>query len=266
MAYHQGPGPQNPHQNPQQWQMWQGGQPPQYPQQPYPYGQPYGYGYPPPPPPKKPGAGMVIGVIAAVVVVLVGIGVVVALLSGDESTSVAGRPTPDVTQDRDGLGQDPGENRDGQGQEPGDRSGDDGYQQAELGGTLLLRGTEGEQVAVTVTKVFDRATPKSEIFTPKAGNRWVAVELRIENKGNRVYNDSPWMGATLVDNEGQEHRPSLISNIQEGVSLTSVTISAGDSRKGVLVFELPNDLKAAKFLYAVKSGLFGNQRGEWRLS
>src|SRR5690606_40288416 len=83
-------------------------------------------------------------------------------------------PTPGVTQDRDGLGQDPGENRDGQGQEPGDRSGDDGYQQAELGGTLLLRGTEGEQVAVTVTKVFDRATPKSEIFTPKAGNRWVA--------------------------------------------------------------------------------------------
>jgi hypothetical protein len=62
---------------------------------------------------------------------------------------------------------------------------------AQVGGTIQLHGNdEGLVMAVTVSKVDDPAkAPK--FFGPGKGKRYVAVEVRLENVGTAVYNDSP---------------------------------------------------------------------------
>ncbi|MDP9849663.1 hypothetical protein [Streptosporangium lutulentum] len=51
--------------------------------------------------------------------------------------------------------------------------------------------------------------------------------------------------------------------MQEGVSFGgSVTMGAGDSRKGIIVFEVPQAAKISKFQFALNSG-FADQKGEW---
>ncbi|GAA5043975.1 hypothetical protein HNP84_004528 [Thermocatellispora tengchongensis] len=65
------------------------------------------------------------------------------------------------------------------------------------------------------------------------------------------------------DAEGQQFRPALLAEIGEGVSLGSVTIAEGDTRKGVIVFEVPQSAVIARFQLALDSG-FAGQTGEWR--
>ncbi|WP_394303997.1 DUF4352 domain-containing protein [Sphaerimonospora cavernae] len=118
---------------------------------------------------------------------------------------------------------------------------------------------------MTVAKVFDRATPANEFSKPEAGNRFVAIELRLENKGRAVYDDSPSNGAKLIDDQGQQYRPTF-GDVREGVDFRgSVSVASGDMRKGVLVFELPVNVKPAKFQFALNSG-FADQKGEWVLT
>ncbi|WP_214106781.1 DUF4352 domain-containing protein [Acrocarpospora catenulata] len=133
---------------------------------------------------------------------------------------------------------------------------------AAIGSAITLSGMKSTlKVAVTVTRVIP-GTPKNQFLKPDAGNRWVAVELELANVGQDVYSDSPSNGAYLIDSEGQQYRTTF-GEVQEGVSFGgSVTVSTGDRRKGVLVFEVPESARLAKFQFALNSG-FADQKGEW---
>ncbi|WP_326646569.1 DUF4352 domain-containing protein [Streptosporangium sp. NBC_01755] len=134
---------------------------------------------------------------------------------------------------------------------------------AAVGGTITLKGIESElQVAVTLEKVVENATPKNDFLKPKEGNRLYAVELILNNTGSAAYSDSPSNGAHLIDAEGQQYR-STFGDVQEGVAFSgSVTMSADDSRKGIIVFEIPKSTKISKFQFALNSG-FADHKGEW---
>ncbi|ADG88630.1 hypothetical protein [Thermobispora bispora] len=228
---------------------------------PSPYGRPDVSGHPSPPPPRKPELGVVIGVIAVVVMVLVGIGVVISRLSAGEGTPVAGRAAPSVVvvdpewDDLSNTGKTLWQ----------DRFRD--AQQARVGDTLTL-AKDDWRLTVTVTGYFDPATPRHR--SPQPGARWVAVGLRVEQQGTRdLYCcDAGW--ARLVDQYGVEYVPrdSHNSRIAEGGNMSAVgtyPLVPGATSSGVLVFELPDRVKAEKLLFGRYSGGPAS-KAVWRLN
>ncbi|MBF8188262.1 DUF4352 domain-containing protein [Nonomuraea sp. K274] len=138
---------------------------------------------------------------------------------------------------------------------------------AKVGDTLTLEGIEpGLKVDVTVNQVVSTATSANTFIKPDSGKRFVAVQVTLTNKGTDVYSDSPTNGAWMIDNEGQQYRASIVADVREGESFGgSATINTGDSRKGMIVFELPESATPAKLQFALNSG-FAEQKGEWRLN
>lgn len=115
----------------------------------------------------------------------------------------------------------------------------------------------------TPNRVIDNATSGNQFLKPKDGNRYIAVELTLKNVGQEIYTDSPAVGGTLIDAEGQQHRPTF-AEVTEGAAFGgSVTVNRGDTRKGLIVFEVPASATPAKLQFGV---MFGQQKGEWALS
>ncbi|WP_440069135.1 DUF4352 domain-containing protein [Streptosporangium sp. OZ121] len=267
-------GPQDPHQRPY-------GQPPppqngysqQHQQpygQPYPppghgYEQPYGQPYPPPgrgygyaEPPRKPSKGTAFWLLVACAPILLLFGCVAAVVSVSDDTTVTTRKDRPTAAHSAPVAETEAETEKAPTQEPESKP-----STATVGGTITLRGIESDlQVAVTLEKVVENATPKVDFFKPKDGSRFFAVQLTLKNTGQQAYSDSPSNGAMLIDTEGQQYR-STFGDIQEGVSFAgSVTMSSGDSRKGVIVFEVPKTTKIEKLQFALNSG-FADHTGEW---
>jgi flagellar basal body-associated protein FliL len=223
------------------------------PGQPPNYGQPPGYGYQPTPPPKKSNT--------ALILIILGVGAVVLFGGCAALVAVAGSSTPQVVTATTPHPPKPVRSDDTASQTPADTQ----PAAAAVGGTLSLEGTDpGLKVDVTVTKVTDPATPANEYLKPKTGNRYVAIEVRLDNKGQAVYEDSPSNGAALIDDQGQQYS-NTFGEVREGVVLSGVTVSPGDSRKGVILYEIPKGVKLAKFQFGLNSG-FAAQKGEWKLS
>lgn len=226
MAYQQGPP----------------GQPPNY-------GPPPGYGYPPPPPPKKSNTPIILMVIGVAAVLLFGGCAALVAVVGSNAPEVVTATAPQASK--------PTQAAKAPTSAPPAAA-------AAVGSAITLQGLDpGLQVEVTVTKVVAPATPGNEFLKPKAGNRYVAVELQLANKGQAVYDDSPSNGAILIDDQGQQYRAGF-GEVREGVALTAATIASGDSRKGVIVYEIPEGVKLAKFQFGLNSG-FASQKGEWTL-
>jgi archaellum component FlaG (FlaF/FlaG flagellin family) len=263
--------PSQPHdpygQHPQQQPYASG---PQYPPQ---YGsgpqQPYGYGYQqptPPPPPKKSNVGLIVLLAVGIPLLLLGgCGVVVAIIgsadTGGRESLVTEADEPNAVMPSNApVSSAPPAETNAPEPEPEQAS------TATVGGAITLQGRDpGLKVKVTVTKVVDPGTPAQDFMKPKTGNKFVALEITMENVGQTVYSDSPTNGAMLIDGEGQQYRTTLF-DVREGQSLNgSATINAGDTRKGMIVFEVPESTKPAKFQMALNSG-FADQKGEWTLS
>lgn len=138
--------------------------------------------------------------------------------------------------------------------------------EAGVGHTINLTGLQaGEQMAVTLVKVADPAQPTTEFDTPQTGKRLVGIQLKLTNIGTEVYKDSPDTSATLVDTGGQRFNSTLVSEITAGpVFPGPVTITAGDSAVGFVVFEIPTRSAAASLQFALDSGS-SSQTGQWKL-
>ncbi|MFG1618585.1 DUF4352 domain-containing protein [Nonomuraea wenchangensis] len=253
-----------------------------YPPPPPPYGYGYGYGYayePPLPDPLPPDRGNL------ALILLLAIGLPLLLLSGAGSVyfvltageaSVAARhaaeagtddDAPDVLFDQDPSGP-PASGSPSPEPVPSTTPGDQQSAAAALGRPLTLTGTDpGVIVAVTVEQLVSPATPADELFKPATGNRYVAVQLALANQGQSAYSDTLGIGALLVDGAGQEYRANPTARVREAQPFDgtgTVTIGAGESRRGALVFEIPETATPATFRFALDGGL-ATQKGEWRL-
>nr|WP_283139863.1 DUF4352 domain-containing protein [Rhizohabitans arisaemae] len=135
-------------------------------------------------------------------------------------------------------------------------------QPARVGAALTLRGRDPNlRVSVTLTRVIQRATTDNQFMAAKAGFRLVAVELVLHNISQVVLSDLPRLGADLIDERGQQYQPTY-ADVTEGQSLPSITVSPGDSRRGLIVFEFPENAKPTKFQFELNGG-FASQTGEW---
>jgi hypothetical protein len=134
-----------------------------------------------------------------------------------------------------------------------------------VGDTITLSGLNGEEIAATVTRVVDPASPASEFDQPDSGDRLIGVRLKLHNVGSIGYSDAPDNGAILIDKSGQSFNPTFAS-ISAGQSFPgAVNISPGDTRLGYVVFEAPKATEISSFQFALNSG-FADETGEWSVS
>ncbi|NRQ40852.1 DUF4352 domain-containing protein, partial [Nonomuraea sp. NN258] len=134
-----------------------------------------------------------------------------------------------------------------------------------LGATFTLRGLKaGEKMAVTLDKVIPTAEPISKFNAPLAGRRYMAVQLTMTNKGAELYDDAPGSAATVLDGEGQQYRGTFLE-VKDGPPLGKfTTIPVGQTRKGLIVFEVPEAAQMVELRFALNNG-YAEERGEWRL-
>ncbi|MER6948076.1 DUF4352 domain-containing protein [Nonomuraea sp. NPDC000554] len=249
----------------------------QQPQQPYGYSGPqptHGYGYqppasPPPPPPRRNNVGLIVLLAVGIPLLLLGgcaaVGLVLIDTSKDRVVTEADTDAPKMVMPSKQPEADQPPATEPAQQQPQEQPKQQSST-ASVGGAITLQGRDpGLQVSVTVNQLVNPANPAQDFLKPKTGNKLVAVQVTLANVGQAVYSDAPTNGALLIDGEGQQYRPSL-HDVREGQSLDGmVTINMGDSRKGMIVFEVPEGAKSAKLQFALNSG-FANQKGEWTLS
>ncbi|KAB8194446.1 DUF4352 domain-containing protein [Nonomuraea phyllanthi] len=258
-----------------------------YGRQPPPHGynaQPPQYGYQPPTgPPPPPRRNVTLIVLLAVGIPLLLLGgcsaIVLVLADAGRDAVVTGADSPNLvlptrepassaqpadeptTQPSDGPSDGPSDEPSAEptGNPPAEQS------VAAIGGAITLEGMDpGLKMTVTVNRLVDPAQPASEYLKPKTGNKLVAVQVTLANAGRAVYSDSPTNGAWLIDREGQQYR-STVFDVREGPSFGgSATVNTGDTRKGMIVFEVPESMRPAKFQFGLNSG-FADQKGEWSL-
>lgn len=138
------------------------------------------------------------------------------------------------------------------------------------GETVSLTGTgPGERLDVTLTRVADPAGP-----APGDADRLVSVQLRLENTGTAVYEDSPAASTHLLDSEGHRFTGLTASTGEAGAAGAAdapgeafpdtVTLDPGSAATGFVAFRLPQDAGLAAVQFALDGGL-ANDVAQWSL-
>lgn len=119
-------------------------------------------------------------------------------------------------------------------------------------------------IAVTATSITDPAQSGSQYLTPDNGNKYVAVNLTIENKGSTSYKDDADNDTSVVGSDNQTYTASLASvsgctDFDNG----QVNLSAGATVSGCITFEVPSNVSIARVQYTPNSG-FSDDTAEWQ--
>jgi hypothetical protein len=120
----------------------------------------------------------------------------------------------------------------------------------------------GERVEATVLAYKAHLAVGKE-DSVASGMKFVGVTLRLTNVGTIPYTDAPFNGAMIVTATGLEGRSVVIvsGECSEGFA-SEVVITPGESREGCILFELPDELAAAKFQWTPSSG-YGEETAQW---
>ena len=130
-----------------------------------------------------------------------------------------------------------------------------------IGSSITLKSYD-EYVRITLLAVQSPPESNYRVATQKAGDKYVAVLLRIVNLRRDRYNDSPSNGARLMTATRAAYRitlPGKEPNLDE-----MAAISPGGSHTGWLTFEVPMRAHLSKFVFVLDSG-FAPGHGEWLL-
>lgn len=143
-----------------------------------------------------------------------------------------------------------------------DKNGGGEGQTARLGDPITLEGLD-TKMAVTASNLQDPAEVGAYDEPFNKGTRFVAVDFALKNTGEKAYSDSPSNGAVLVTADGRQADSTIVTGgpCASGFA-EQATIGAGASRRGCIVFEVPQGGKVATVQFTLDSG-FGPQAGEW---
>lgn len=184
------------------------------------------------------------------------------LVSSCSDDGLTGRQDRDRPAASDGNSQNRDQSNNGPGgQEAGSQAA------AGLGDPITLTGFgRRSQVTVTSTEVSDPAYSSDQAFDkPSRGNRFVAVQFRLENTGQKVYADAPDNGAVLIDDKGQQFNTTFLSGTPNlGPTFASpLKVLPGATALGVVVFEVPLESRPAAVQFGLDSGF--SDTGQWEL-
>jgi hypothetical protein len=140
-----------------------------------------------------------------------------------------------------------------------------GTQTAQVGSAITLAGlSAGEQMSVTVTKIYSDAQPVDQYSEAPVGDRLYAVEFQLKNTGRVGYSDAPTNSAVVFDSDGQSYQTQF-DDVTECPSFRTVLdIPVGGTSVGCIAYEVPNNAKITKIQVILDSG-YGPQTGEWKI-
>jgi hypothetical protein len=140
-----------------------------------------------------------------------------------------------------------------------------GTQTAQVGSAIALAGlSPGEQVTVTVTKVYPGAQPVDQYSEPPVGDRLFAVAFQLKNTGSVGYSDAPTNSAIVFDSSGKSYKTQLDDVSECPPFQTVVDIPVGSTSVGCIAYEVPNDARITKVQLILDSG-YGPQTGDWNI-
>lgn len=124
-----------------------------------------------------------------------------------------------------------------------------------VGDTVDLNSTKaGNTLEVTLVKVVDPSTPANPTPGSTAGTRYVAVQLRVSNKGADAYDQAPWMLLKARDAAGESFSADPAVDTTAGPSMDpSLSLAPGDTTLGYLVFKVPAGQKLTRVQYTLSS-------------
>lgn len=138
--------------------------------------------------------------------------------------------------------------------------------EGEVGDTLSLEGFHGgEELDVTVTKVVDPARAENSFLGASAGHHLVAVQFRMKNTGSETYQDAPWYGAAVIDQNDQRFEGSPLQPTTAGAELPiDLRVRPGDTAVGYVTFEVEDGSRTVAVQYTMSHGL-SDDVGEWKV-
>lgn len=103
--------------------------------------------------------------------------------------------------------------------------------------------------------VHDPATSSSNVREVEERHLYVAADLRLTVTGDALYDDASMNSGELIDTHDAGYN-TTIAEVDECNSFGGgVTIPAGDTRTGCVVFEVPDDRGPRSFQFSLDSGL-----------
>lgn len=134
---------------------------------------------------------------------------------------------------------------------------------AKIGDPITLEGTD-TKMRVTVLKIIDPVAG-GQFDEPTAGNRFVGVQVKLQNVGDTTYSDAPSNGAELIMSDDTQAEGGLLGEGQCSSDFgSSAKVSPGSVQQGCIPFQAKQGLRPKTFQFGLDSG-FGPQSGEWRL-
>lgn len=104
-----------------------------------------------------------------------------------------------------------------------------------------------DDVQIVINEV--KEVPGTQYFEPEEGNRFVSVDLTLENLGSDDFTVSSLMLFTLKDDTGQEYSISISGIAASGGKSPDGTIIPGDKLRGQLVYEIPVNASGAVLIF-----------------
>jgi hypothetical protein len=98
---------------------------------------------------------------------------------------------------------------------------------------------------VTVFAVTDPQPAPNRFEQPKAGFRYIAVDVQVANKSNRQERFSSLLGFSLLDAENRKYDPEFLSSLTPGPPEGEVP--PGEAIRGFVVFEVPEAAAGLRF-------------------
>ena len=138
--------------------------------------------------------------------------------------------------------------------------------QLSIGDETTLKGLHGS-MKVKVLKVEDpmAAPPARGLLkeVPQKGNRFVGVQVRLTNVGDKLYSESLLNGSRLTTDVPKAARPTiLLSGKCRSKFGTNTRVPAGATKTGCLPFQVKKKAKVQAFELTLDSG-YGPDKGTW---
>jgi len=134
---------------------------------------------------------------------------------------------------------------------------------AGLGDTINVTDRD-TNLAVTLVKIVDPAQGSDEFTKPEAGKHFVAVQVRIVNKGQKVYSDDPAADVKVKNAVGETMSIAFATTTAGADMPNSVDLTPGDTALGFVDFQVPDGQKIAQVQYALIS-LGGDHVAQWTI-
>ena len=105
--------------------------------------------------------------------------------------------------------------------------------------------------------------PATDLFKPADGNKFIIIDVTMENIGSSDHAASSLMEFTLKDDTGQQYSESISADTVSGGKSPNGSIIPGDKLRGQIGYEIP--ISAKGFVLTYTNGLFNAVRAQFDL-